>query len=261
MNLGKEERHNLILETLMRHDAVQVSDLATLLEVSTVTIRKDLTELERANRLYRSHGKAILINPYINNRTVNEKEKLARGEKDAIGQFAASMIDNDDSIIIASGTTVLALARAIHPGHRLTVISASLQVSEALAVNENVDVVQLGGSVRTSSLSVVGRIAEAPLGEFSCSKLFMGVDGIDLEFGITTTDMQEASLNRVMMHTAQKTIVLADSSKFRRRGFAKIADITDVDMIITDSGIPDNIARCIEETGIELKIVPVKNNA
>ena len=102
MNLVKEERHNLILETLMRHDSVQVSDLATLLEVSTVTIRKDLTELERASRLYRSHGKAILINPYINNRTINEKEKLARGEKDAIGQYAASLIDMDDSIIIAS---------------------------------------------------------------------------------------------------------------------------------------------------------------
>ena len=259
MNLVKEERHNLILETLMRHDSVQVSDLATLLEVSTVTIRKDLTELERASRLYRSHGKAILINPYINNRTINEKEKLARGEKDAIGQYAASLIDMDDSIIIASGTTVLALARAIRPNHRLTVISASLQVSDALAVNEDIEVVQLGGTVRTSSLSVVGRIAESPLSEFSCSKLFMGVDGIDLEFGITTTDIQEASLNRVMMRTAQKTIVLADSSKFRRRGFAKIANLTDVDMIITDNNIPDYIARQIEESGVELKIAPVKD--
>lgn len=257
MTLTKEDRHNLIVETLMRHDSIQVSELAVLLDVSTVTIRKDLTELEKANKLYRSHGKAILINPYINNRTVNEKEKLARKEKEAIGQYAATLIDSDDSIIIASGTTVLALARAIKPKHRLTVISASLQVSEALGTNESIDVVQLGGSLRTSSLSVVGKVAEAPLADFSCSKLFMGVDGIDLDFGITTTDIQEASLNRVMMHTAQKTVLLADSSKFRRRGFSKIANLTDVDMIITDSGIPEKIARQIEETGVELKVVPV----
>lgn len=258
MNLVKEERHNLILETLLRHDSMQVSELAAQLNVSAVTIRKDLTELERASRLYRSHGKAILINPYVNNRTINEKEKLSRSEKDAIGLYASTLIDVDDSIIIASGTTVLAFARAIHPQHKLTVISASLQVSEVLSVNEDIDVVQLGGAVRTSSLSVVGNIAEAPLADFSCSKLFMGVDGIDLEFGLTTTDIQEASLNRAMMHAAQQTIVLADASKFRRRGFAKISNITDIDMIITDSSIPDKVARQIEETGVELKVVQTK---
>lgn len=259
MNLVKEERHNLILETLLRHDSMQVSELAAQLNVSAVTIRKDLTELERASKLYRSHGKAILINPYVNNRTINEKEKLSRGEKDAIGQFASTLIDADDSIIIASGTTVLAFARAIHPQHKLTVISSSLQVSEVLSVNEDIDVLQLGGAVRTSSLSVVGNIAERPLADFSCSKLFMGVDGIDLEFGLTTTDIQEASLNRAMMHAAQQTIVLADASKFRRRGFAKISNITDIDMIVTDSSISDKIARQIEETGVELKVVQTKD--
>lgn len=254
--MTKEERHNFILENLIRQEAIQVSDLATMLDVSSVTIRKDLTELEKENKLYRSHGKAILINPYINNRTISEKEKLARKEKDAIGRFAATLIERNDSIIIASGTTVLAFARAIKPIHKLTVVSASLQVSEILGTNEAINVVQLGGSLRTSSLSVVGQSAEAPLSDFSCSKLFIGVDGIDLDFGITTTDIQEASLNKAMMRTAQKTIVLADSSKFRRRGFSKIADIAEIDMIITDSGIPDKIAQSLEENGIELKVVP-----
>ncbi len=259
MNVTKEDRHKLILDSLHRHEAMQVCDLATLLDVSTVTIRKDLTELEKANKLYRSHGRAVLINPYINNRSVNEKELLAREEKEEIGRFAASLIDRNDSIIIASGTTMHAFARAIEPHHRLTVISASLQVSEILGSNESIDLVQLGGTIRSSSLSVVGKIAEMPLAELSVSKLFLGVDGIDLDFGITTTDMREANLNKVMMHTAQKTIVLADSSKFHRRGFSKIANITDVDMIVTDSNIPERYARQLEETGIELKIVPVSN--
>ena len=116
--------------------------------------------------------------------------------------------------------------------------------------------VQLGGSLRHSSLSTVGKYAEAPLSDFSCSKLFLGVDGIDLDFGITTTDIREADLNKVMMRSAQKTIVLADSSKFRRRGFSKIANMDEVDLIITDSRISDKLAQRIEELGIELVVVP-----
>ncbi len=243
----------------MRHELIQVSDLASLLDVSTVTIRKDLTELEKANKLYRSHGKAILINPYISNRPLNEKEKLATEEKKLIGKTAASLISKDDSIIIASGTTMLALARAIQPINRLTVISASLQVSDILADNDAIDIIQLGGSLRESSRSVVGKFAEQPLEEFSCSKLFLGVDGIDLDFGITTTDIRE-SLNRAMMRTAQKTIVLADSSKFRRRGFSKIANMDEIDQIITDSNITEKIAQRIKELGIELTIIQLSES-
>lgn len=258
--MTKEERHNLILETLMKHESIPVSNLSMLLDVSAVTIRKDLSELEKNSKLYRSHGRAILIDPYINNRSIIEKENLARHEKAQIGQLASSLITKDDSILIASGTTVLALARCIKPIHRLTVISASLKVSELLGANEAIDLIQLGGTLRTSSLSVVGKYAENALQGFSCSKLFIGVDGIDLDFGITTTDMRESDLNRAMMRTAQKTIVLADSSKFRRRGFSKIADIEDIDVIITDSNIPDKIAQAIEDRGIEIKIVNVSDN-
>lgn len=256
--MTKEERHAIIIETLLKHESIPVSNLSMLLDVSTVTIRKDLTELEKDNKLYRSHGRAILMNPYINNRSVNEKESLARNEKHLIGRYAASLVDPDDSIIIASGTTVLAMARCINPVHRLTVISASLKVSELLGSNSSIEVVQLGGVLRTSSLSTVGKFAEFSLRDFSCSKVFMGVDGIDLDFGITTTDIRESDLNKVMMQTAQKTIVLADSSKFRRRGFSKIANLEDVDLIVTDSNIPDKIAQAIEERGVELKVVDLE---
>ena len=250
--ISKEERHAAILERLMQFESVLVTDLAAMLNVSLVTIRKDLTELEKASKLYRSHGKAILMNPYINNRNVNVKEKLCIDEKRLIGKVAASMITRDDSILIASGTTVHALARCIQPDHRLTVITASLQVSEHLSGMENVDIIQLGGMLRHSSLSVVGNYAEHILSNFYCSKLYLGVDGIDLDFGITTTDMREANLNQVMMRTAQKTIVLADSTKFGRRGFSKIADMEDVDLIITDAHVPQSVAQRLEEMGIEL---------
>ena len=243
-----------ILGGFLKSGSVQVTDLSAQLDVSSVTIRKDLTELEKEGKLYRSHGRAILINPYINNRNVNVKEKLCIDEKRIIGKVAASMITHDDSILIASGTTVHALARSIEADHKLTVITASLQVSELLSGQENIDIIQLGGMLRHSSLSVVGNYAESILSNFFCSKLFLGVDGIDLDFGITTTDMREANLNQVMMRTAQKTIVLADSSKFGRRGFSKIADMDEIDLIITDTNVQPTVAKRIEEMGIDLII-------
>lgn len=252
--MTKEERQSIILELLIQHNSILVTDLATHLNVSSVTIRKDLTDLEREKKLYRNHGKAILIDPYIDNRNVSEKEKLYVEEKRLIGMKAASLITPKDSILIASGTTMHALARSIVPADELTVITASMEVSNILASEKNIYIIQLGGILRHSSLSVVGKYAENILADFSCSKLFIGVDGIDLDFGITTTNMMEASLNRVMMQTAQKTIVLTDSSKFGRRGFSKITDMEDVDHIITDSRIPPSTALRLEEMGIEVTI-------
>lgn len=252
--MTKEQRHEMIMEELIKHGSVLVADLVRRLDVSAVTVRKDLTELEKTDKLYRSHGKAVLVNPYINNRSVNEKEKLATDQKHAIGREAARLITRNDSICIASGTTVHALARNIVPIHKLTVVSASLPVSNILSAHENIDIIQLGGMLRHSSLSVVGEYATRIMEQCSFSKLFMGVDGIDVDFGITTTEMREASLNQKMMAAAQKTIVLADSSKFGRRGFAKIADIDAVDVIITDAGISPKVIKRIEDLGIELII-------
>ena len=259
--MTKEERQSIILDLLKRQSSILVTDLSEQLNVSSVTIRKDLTELEKMKKLYRNHGKAILIDPYIDNRHVNEKEKICIEEKRAIGEYAASLITHKDSILIASGTTMHALARAIPKEEEMVVITASLEVANILATDDKIEVIQLGGRLRHSSHSVVGKYAELALRDFSCSKLFIGVDGIDLEFGITTTDMMEASLNRVMIASAQKTIVLADSSKFGKRGFSKIADMEEVDHIITDSGINPSTAAQIEDMGIKLTIVDVPQSA
>ncbi len=257
--MTKEERQNTILDYLLKSGSVQVSDLAITLAVSSVTIRKDLTELEKEGKLYRSHGRAILINPFTNNRSVNEKEKYYAEEKNLIGMEAARLITSNDSIVLASGTTIHAFARCINPIGKLTVVSASLQATETLAMMNDVDIIQLGGVVRHSSLSVVGKYSEDILMGCSFSKLYLGVDGIDFDFGISTTDLREAELNRQMMLTAQKTIVLADSSKFGRRGFAKIANLEDIDMIITDSNVSPSIVKRLEELGIELIIAETKH--
>ncbi len=249
------ERHQLILNNLQKEAYVQVLDLCKQLKVSPVTIRKDLKQLEDKKLLFRTHGGATTNNPYTIDKPVTEKEKLQSSEKMKIGATAAETIEVNDSIIIASGTTVLALAKNINKEKSLTVITSALNVALELIAYENVEIIQLGGIIRKSSSSITGTYAQNMLADFSCSKLFLGVDGIDIEFGLTTTSVLEAHLNREMIKAAQKVIVLSDSTKFGKRGFGRICGIEDVNHIITDKGIPDYYINHLEGMGIEVTIV------
>jgi DeoR family transcriptional regulator of aga operon len=248
-------RHEQILEKLKKEGSVAVLDLCNELKVSSVTIRKDLKLLEDKQLLYRTHGGGTLKNPYTSDRPVNEKEKINVTEKENIAKAAAALIEVNDSIIIGSGTTAQILASHIKPQGSLTVITASLHVASALIHHPETEVLQLGGTLRKSSVSATGLYAERMLDDFSSSKLFLGVDGIDIEFGLTTTNATEAQLNRKMIQVAQKTIVLADSSKFGRRGYAKICKLEDVQQVITDAGISDHTVSILKGMGIEVTIV------
>ena len=165
------------------------------------------------------------------------------------------MVLADDCIIIGSGTTVLSLARSIKPQGNLTVITAALNVATAINQHKETEVLVLGGIIRKSSSSVTGIYAEKILEDFSCSKFFLGVDGIDIEFGLTTTHIMEAQLNRKMIQASQKTIVLADSSKFGKRGFGRICGLEDVEQIITDRGVSPHTVEALKGMGIEVTIV------
>src|SRR5690606_14647809 len=154
------ERHQIILNKIKEEGKVSVPDLCQSLDVSSVTIRKDLKQLEDRNLLFRVHGGATLNNPYTMDRPVNVKEKLQTEEKNKIGVAASALIEVNDSIIIASGTTVMALARHIKTKESLTVITSAIQVAEVLLQNPEIDVLMLGGLLRRSSSSVMGPYAE-----------------------------------------------------------------------------------------------------
>ena len=249
------ERHQFILNKLKSDGYVNVVDLNKELKVSTVTLRKDLKLLEEKNLLFRTHGGATVHNPYTVDRSVNEKEKLQANEKTRIGIAAAKTITANDSIIIASGTTVLALAKQIQPQENLTILTSALNVAMELLKHPTIELIQIGGILRKSSFSVTGPYAQNILNDFFCSKLFLGVDGIDLEFGLTTTSVMEAHLNRQMIAVCQKVIVLTDSTKFGKKGIGRICGLEDIDQIITDSGIPEHFVSSLEGMGITVTIV------
>jgi DeoR family transcriptional regulator, aga operon transcriptional repressor len=252
MTTSIAQRHQHILSVLREKGHVNVIDLSNDLRVSTVTIRKDLKQLEKRGLLFRTHGSATPNNPYINDRPVNEKEKIRVPQKQCIARFASGMIKPCDSIILASGTTIIEFARHIRAIEQLTVITASLDAALILSRDPLIEIIQLGGMLRKNSSSIIGHYAENMIMNFSCSKLFLGVDGIDAGFGLTTTNAMEATLNQYMIKAAQKVIVLADSTKFGRRGFSRICSLSEVDMVITDDEASPAFIRSMEESGIEI---------
>ena len=253
-NETKVKRHQAILKILEKEKYVSVQQLCDLFKVSAVTIRKDLKLLEDKGLLFRTHGGATKESPYINDRHVNEKEKYHVKEKEAIASEAVKLVKPNDSIMIASGTTMQTFAKVLNIEGRLNVTTASLNVSLELTKSPLYNIIQLGGNVRHSSSSVTGHFSETVLRNISCNLLFLGVDGIDLNHGCTSTSLEEALLNKNMIACAQKVIVLADSSKFNRRSFGKICDLTDIHHIITDAGISNSLAEGIKKTGVRLTI-------
>lgn len=249
------KRHQLILNKLHEQGYVNVNELSEELQVSLVTIRKDLKILESRKLLHRTHGSASINDPFILDRNIHDKEKINAEEKLGIARVAAKFVEPNESIILGSGSTILELARQIKIIQPLTVVTASLNLSQILNLNPEIEVYQLGGVIRKSSNSAVGPHAEHMMSGFNCNKFFLGVDGIDPEYGLSTTNSLEASLNQIMIKSSQKIIVLADSSKFGRRGFGNICDFSKIDVIITDKGVNKLIVERIEDKGVEVIVV------
>jgi DeoR family transcriptional regulator, aga operon transcriptional repressor len=248
------DRHQFILSKIRENGKVSIPQLIDEMQVSGVTIRKDLKLLEDKKLLFRTRGGGSVSNPYAIERAINEKEFIKSDEKKQIAKKALDLIGLNDSIIIGSGTTVFELARQLHPEKRIIVITPALKVSLELCDRPNVEILQLGGLVHQSSSSTAGSFAEKILDELSCGVLFLGVDGIDLKHGLSITNIVEASLNQRMISLAQTVVILADSSKFDRRGLGKICNLDQVDYIITDKGVSRATVAQIEKAGVRVII-------
>ncbi|TDE02520.1 DeoR/GlpR family DNA-binding transcription regulator [Flavobacterium sandaracinum] len=247
-------RQQDILNELDQKGYVNVVSLCETHNVSTVTIRKDLNFLENEKLLHRTHGGASKKPLYAFERNIDDKEELQVEQKKQIAAEALKYISDSDYIILGSGSNIHYLSQVIKGFQKLTVLTPSLKVSLALCKEANIDTIQLGGDIRNSSTSAVGPIAEAILSQFSCNKLFLGTDGVHLEFGLSTSNALEAHLNQAMIDVAEKVIVLADSTKMNTRGFGKICNLNKIDVLITDDGIDIETKMKLEEIGINVVV-------
>lgn len=247
-------RRAKILEYLETDGQVFVEKLSNAFQVSQVTIRNDLLNLENQKLLIRARGGAIRIKPgYVTaEMPLSDKEKENFKQKQAIGRKAAELICDDQTVIFDSGTTTTEIAKNLGKFKNLTIITNALNIASILSENYSFNVYIPGGSLRNKSKALSGAIAEESIRNFYCDILFLGVDGFDTSFGITTPNVEEARLNHLMIQIAKKVVVVTDSSKFNRRRFAFIAPLSAIHTVITDRGISREDANRLENCGIEL---------
>lgn len=252
-----KERRALILRELEQKEEVLVTELSKETGISEVTIRKDLTILQSRHLLLRTRGGAMRkpVENQNEDAGIDRKRMFNVREKERIGIEATKMIKNGDYLLFDSGTTTLEVARHLDKFHDLHIVTNAMNIAAELVNYKRFDVVLLGGNLRLNSQSTVGPLALSVLRNFSKYKLFLGVDSFSIENGVSTPNLEEALLNQIMIQQADKVIAVFDSSKFNKRSYVHVADIKELDCIITDSAIPTGIATKLRSAGIDLKIV------
>jgi DeoR family transcriptional regulator of aga operon len=250
-----EERRRHILEILNRDGRVLVGDLAKQFRTSQVTIRKDLDILQAHGRIHRSHGGALPAQQSVlEDPTLREKEKLHRKEKLQIATAAVRMVTEGQVVILDSGTTTTAIARALRNFQNLTIITNAVNIAAELS-GSALEVILTGGTLRKNSFSLVGPITEETLHRLNADILFLGVDGFDVRYGLSTPNLLEAKVNRAMIDVARVAVAVCDSSKFGRRSLSSIAPLSAVHHLITDRGIPEPDLAALKKAGIQVTLV------
>ncbi|OOH91819.1 DeoR family transcriptional regulator [Pasteurellaceae bacterium 15-036681] len=248
------ERRAEILALLQQTNSQRVETLAKYFGVSTVTIRTDLNQLEEQGHIKRSHGFAVLNSRLIAELSVTDKRTHYPELKQRIGKAAASLLKDGERVIFDSGTTTKAIVN--HLGDlELTALTNGLDVAMALSRCPNVEVRISGGVLRKNAMSFSGVMADINLQNNRFDKAFIGVDGFDLFKGVTTFNEQEAHLNRLMCDAADRVIVVTDSSKFGQYSNFVICKASQIDILITDDGLPHNYRDYLENEGVQVIIV------
>lgn len=226
-----EERQEIILNELNKRGIVKVNHLVNITNTSESTIRRDLSYLEEINKLKRVRGGAALLEGRFNEESFKDKLIHNQKEKVSIAKYAASLIEKGDSIYLDAGTTTYEMAKFLDKEDIFVVTNGIDNLD--LLLERGIDVYILGGKVKSKTKAVVGSDALKNLEKFRFDKVFMGINGIHLEYGLTTPDTEEAIMKKRAIDNSAETFILADNSKFDKISFVKVADFTDV-TIITD---------------------------
>jgi DeoR/GlpR family transcriptional regulator of sugar metabolism len=253
---SKQDRDGQILQAILRNSFVNTTDLARQFGVSTVTIRRNLTELEQAGLVKRVHGgvQATARPGQVAQYNARLLENVVA--KRAVGEAAAGLIRPGDTLMLDSGTTVLEVARAIPASllenGNLTVVTRSLVIAGELRLHRQVRLIVLGGIYVHDLDDFVGAQVEYGLQGLHVSTCFIGTDGISVERGITTDNVLEAQLYRLIVRVADRTVVVADSSKIGTDKLQTILTLEEIHTLVTDSGAPAEFLQMLREKGVDI---------
>lgn len=245
------ERQQRIEALIKQKTSVQVNELAVEFKVSESTIRRDLQEMETSGLLIRTHGGAMEVSRLNYEMSFREKEIENISDKQRIGEIAATMIQDGDTIILDSGTTTLEIAKRI-TARSVTVITNSIDIALEISNRENIELIVTGGSLRHTTRAMVGPLAENVFENFRVDKAFIGVNGISIKDGFTTPNFLEAQIKKSIIKVAKKAIIVTDRSKFNKVCFSRIGELKEASSIITSKSIEKEILIKFKELGMDI---------
>jgi DeoR/GlpR family transcriptional regulator of sugar metabolism len=252
---GVLSRREAIIDLLHEQGEVSVSELSKLSGVSSMTIRRDLEVLEKDGVLLRVHGGAISLasRGYAPPFTVRSNHGVEA--KRRIGEAAAAMLAERETVILDVGTTALAVANALQERRNLTVLTPSLHAANVLSRSPGIRLMLTGGTLAPGELSMVGDQAEEAFSRLRFDTFVMGVGGIDVEAGCTEFVLDDARVKRAALATVKRCIVVTDSSKLGKVTFAQVCTLDEVDVLVTDSGASEEDLAAFEAAHIEMVVV------
>jgi DeoR/GlpR family transcriptional regulator of sugar metabolism len=245
-------RQQQIAQLVRERRRITVVELSQHFGVSEATVRRDLVLLESLGEIQRAHGGAVAVDHAASYLPVISRAVEHEEEKKRIGQAAAQLIRDGETIFLGSGTTTLEVARNLQDRSNLTVITNALNIASQLAHNQNIGLIIAGGLLRHSELSMIGHITEQALKELRADKVVMGIGAINIGGGLTNDHLPETLTDRAIIQFAPEVILVADHSKFNKTAPALVAPITAISTLVTDDKAPaDTVAR-IRQLGIKV---------
>ena len=253
MSYLKEERQELILETIHQNKKVTVTEMSQRFNTSEVTIRRDLHDLALNGRLVRTPRGAVALTPAPPEPPVVQRMSLESVCKEKIGLAAAGLVQDGESIFVGSGSTTRYLVGFLTGRKNLTVVTNSIGIAhELLSTAEQVTVVVTGGVLRKAELSLLGHLAEAALPEVRVEKVFMGMQALSLEGGLTTDHIMEVMTTRRIFDMSRELIVLADHTKLGKTAAAFIAPVVRMSALVTDGHADQEMLAELRKLGIQV---------
>jgi DeoR/GlpR family transcriptional regulator of sugar metabolism len=249
-----EERRRRILEIVNQKDSgvVSVEELAALLAVSAMTVRRDLDWLEALSLVRRVRGGAVAFRTLADEKAFHDRGGVFSHEKQAIGRVAAQMVRDGERIILDAGTTTLEVARNLGHLENVAALTNALPVAEALCQHPRISTILLGGMLKRRELCAVGPMVTEQLAHLSVDKVFLSAAGFNIPRGITDHDMLETEVKRAMIRAAREVILVADSSKWGAVCLVQIAALRAVHALVTDNGLPPEAVEAIEAEGVRV---------
>ncbi len=255
IDLPAPERQQRLLRFIEQQQRITVNQVVAQFDVSLATARRDLETLADQGKVQRVHGGAIAVHQAPPEPPVLQRTSEQSAEKLRIGQAAADLIGDGETIFLSSGTTVLEVARRLRGKRGLTVITNSVLVVNELASSNDITVISLGGMLRHSEMSLIGHITELALSELRADKVILGIRAIDPEHGLTSGYLPETMTDRAILKIGREVIVVADHTKCGASATAFVAPITAVHTLITDTGTSKDFIAVVQARGVKVTLV------